>query len=193
MRRPIDYTQTPPGGWKYTEPQTGVTFVDNHHRAFTERIFKHREANGLYTGGGWIDDLFDAVCRQNPSIPQRDEDKPERRMELSDVRRFARTLSNWIGAGAEWVIQDEAERRAAICVTCPNNKVVNGCWGCKGPLNWIVEMMGNRTTSQDARLEQCEICFCTLRAKVHIPLDVLLDDQEPIEGLPDHCWMKVTP
>lgn len=199
MKKPTQTVETPPGGWKYTEPQTGVTITHTNFRAFMAKIFEHREANELFTGSGWKDDVLDLVCRQNPTTICHDEDKPERRMDLSDVRRFAITLSNWIGQGAQWVPQEEAERRATICSTgnngapCPRNKTINGCWGCKGALNWIVEMMGNRTTSRDADLQQCSACFCTLRAKCHIPLEVMLEGQEPLADLPEYCWMAEKP
>lgn len=191
MKKPVDLIQVPPGGeWSYVEPETGMKIAHNHWRSFLEKAFKHREANGLYTGGGWQDIVWDLLCRQNPQVPSIDTEKPERRMDFADVRRFAITLSNWLGAEEKWVAQEEAERRAAICAGCPYNVVVSGCWGCKGPLNWIVEMMGNRQTSRDADLQQCSKCFCTLRAKVHIPLDVMLEGQEPLEDLPDFCWLK---
>lgn len=192
MKKPTDTVVTPPGGWRYTEPQTGVRFEHTNYRAFLAMIFRHREANRLFTGSGWADEVMDSVCRQNPSIPCHDDEKPERRMDASDVRRFAISLNNFIGADSDkrWVSQEEAERRAAICVNCPHNVVVNGCWGCKGALNWIVEMMAGRSTSRDADLQQCSKCFCTLRAKVHIDLGVLMDGQEPLEDLPEFCWMN---
>jgi hypothetical protein len=191
MKKPRNLMQVPTGGsWKYQEPATGVTIEHNHWKAFLEKAFKHREANGLFTGSGWQNEVWHYVCLQNPQIESVEEGQSERRIDLSDVRRFGVTFSNWLGQGAQWVSQEEAERRAAICVSCPHNQVVNGCWGCKGPLNWIVGMLAGRRTSRDADLQQCEKCFCTLVAKVHIPLSAMLEGQEPVADLPEHCWMR---
>lgn len=193
MKKPRDFVQCPKGGWKYTEPETGVKFEHIHHKAFLADIFKHREACGLYTGGGWQAIVWDHVCAQNPQIEHVDEDIPERRMTLDDARAFAKTVSNWMGMGFATVPPEEAERRASICTSgnggesCPHNKVLNGCWGCKGALNWIVELMGEHQTSKDADLHSCDRCFCILRAKVHLPLEAIENPDGYV--LPTYCWM----
>lgn len=189
MREPIDTLQVPPGGfWRYREPETGVVVESNHHAAFLAQAFQHREANGLYTGGGWQAEVWDLFCMQNPNFPSREIGTPERHLTIDDIRRFSVTVSRWIGAGGKWVAQEEAERRAAICVGCPNNKSLPGCWGCRGPLNWLKDMLGGNQTSHDSNLESCAKCFCNLRVKVHLPLDVI--DNEGVTDLPDFCWMR---
>lgn len=190
MLTPISTTEGPQGGWRFKEPANGVVITHNHYRAFMSDIFKMREANGLFTGTGWQADVLDEVCRQNPTLPCKDVDAPERVLTLDDIRRFSISVSNWIASGGKFVDYQEAERRASICLTCPRNKSVTGCWGCHGILNWLTENLGDRRTSKDADLHGCELCLCALRAKVHIPLGVL--DNEGVD-FPEWCWQNTKP
>ena len=185
MLAPIDTSIVPPGGmWRVTD-DNGATISHNHIKSFLGMVFKMREANGLYTGSGWEDDVFDLMCKQHPEIMCKEVGAPERYLSLDDIRRFGHTLAAFVAGGGKWVEKQDAERRAAICVTCPHNKEVAGCWGCKGIMNWLMELIGTHSTSQDDKIHGCDICLCALRAKVHMPLDAIDNT-----GLvyPDYCW-----
>jgi hypothetical protein len=76
-----------------------------------------------------------------------------------------------------------------------NGTLQFGCGACMSAvLSIIHSIIGNRKTSRDGELGACLVCSCSLKAAVHIPLNV----QQT--GLPDHlkedfkkidyCWKK---
>ena len=91
-----------------------------------------------------------------------------------------------------------AEKRAAICVSCPHNESVN--LAQKFTAAAVKEIMGifevmhdlNLETSKDAQLKVCSLCECPLLAKVHVPLDIVQKHMKPevVESLPNFCWIK---
>jgi len=94
------------------------------------------------------------------------------------------------------VSQEEAERRALICRSCPNNGSLQfGCGACMSTvLQLLHAIIGKRKTSFDSELGACLVCSCSLKASVHVPTKV----QQ--EGLPDSlkeefkqiewCWKR---
>lgn len=190
MQSPRNPKIVPPGSrWKYTEPANGVPIEANHMKAFLSAAFKMREANGLYTGTGWEEEVLDLMCQQHPEFDCMEVGVPDRPFTLADIRRFGVSVANWIASGGQWVSQEEADRRSSICLTCPHNTTVTGCWGCHGIMDWLVSILGGRKTANDAHLHGCDICSCALRAKVHLPLGVI--DNSGLETkLPEWCWMK---
>ena len=90
-----------------------------------------------------------------------------------------RTLNDWIDAGGQPVPQAQAESRAAICATCPQN-------GAGGMESWFtkpaaeaikrqVEKMSSRNlkTAADDKLGVCQICFCPLKLKAFAPMEFI--------------------
>jgi hypothetical protein len=103
-------------------------------------------------------------------------------------------LADWAANGMPFVEQDEAERRAIICMRCHFNNPFTGCASCtRGKLRDLVKKItSNRHTQRDSELHVCNICGCGLAALVHFPLDILdrhfSEDQK--QRLPDWCWKK---
>ncbi len=193
MNKPTALNAVPQGGfWRYREPDTGVTIEANHWKAFLAKAFRHREANGLYTGSNWEAEIWALVCEQHPEVECGPNGELKADFTLDDIRRFAKFFVEWRQAGGQWVPQEEAEQRAAICKGCKNNVSLLGCWGCKGALNWMAENMGGRSTSQDADLQQCRICKCTNRFAIHAPLEVM-DYTDLKEEFPPWCWKVTSP
>ena len=87
----------------------------------------------------------------------------------------------------------EANRRAAICLLCPENVIPTG----KNWLqNWtdgkMLDAVMGRTVKRQADLGVCRACTCELRAAVHWPADILAatTSREIREKLPEKsaCW-----
>lgn len=72
MKHP-DKTTTPPGGYRYTQPETGVNFHFFTWHQMLEEVGKHRLANALDTTWDWDQRLENDVCLQN-LIPCRDDE-----------------------------------------------------------------------------------------------------------------------
>lgn len=192
MKIPKDLTTVPQGGaWEIRVPETSHVIRESHINNFKSAIRRHAEDNNLpWAGSGAVDYGLDLWCQQHPTAACLDTEKPERVFTVDDLSRFAKSMTAWVSkvatGEAAWVSQEEAERRAEICTICPHNIRVSCGW-CGGPVSAIVNMMGGRRTSSDEKLQSCEKCLCTLRAKVHMPLDTL--DRSGIDW-PTWCWQR---
>lgn len=96
--------------------------------------------------------------------------------------------------GRKTVPQEEAERRAAICVACPRNLFYSKpCGGnCPELEEIVVGIVGGAKTSLDGKLEACSACGCVLRAAVWVPIPQLssTEDADFIEKAPETCWKR---
>lgn len=174
--------------WRYVQPETGAVFRGLSYWGMRDAVFAHRKAMGLDTGSGWEARFQDDLCKQNEQVAcDRDKNAPRpmsQSVTLDDLKRFMTTLVNQRG---DFVSKEEAERRAAICSTCPKNQVVRGCWGCFGISKLVGAFLKGSKTSRDTALDSCSVCKCVLRAKVWLKLDTI--DNSGLE-YPDHCWQK---
>lgn len=174
--------------WRYVQPETAGVFTGFSYWELLEKVRKHRSAMGLDLAEGWEARFQDDLCRQNELVPcaGRPVNSETRQLTLHDLRRFMNSIANWNG---ELVPREEAERRAKICVSCPKNQSVRGCWGCAGLLKQVVGFLqGQKGTTMDPALESCGVCGCVLRAKVWMPLNT----EDGLE-YPSHCWQRPTP
>ena len=86
-----------------------------------------------------------------------------------------------------FVHEKEAERRAAICVNCPENDTTL-CMTCRGLKAIALKLIGRkRKTLLDRRMGTCRICKCALGAKVWV-VDSILDKLTE-HDYPTGCWM----
>ncbi len=169
-----------------------MTFREYHPKALQAAVFHHRLANpdlNLDVTGGWTERLLSDICSQNEHLDCEDVENPGRWPNLTDVVGWVRSMKDWTLTGFSVVPQEESERRAAICVTCPHNQIISGCAGCHGVGEIVSALTGNRTTSVDDRLNACRVCAgCSLKAKVHLPKEVI-DISAYAAQLPKFCWL----
>lgn len=196
----VERSLGPPGGWKYTQPESGVVFTGISYAQLVEKVLKHRRGNQYDTSAGWESRFEEEFCQQNQLVGtqwcpcENEAPKEARRVGLEDVRRFLNSAAKAIKAGGDvFVDQAEAERRASICVAgpdgngCINNAIVPACYGCNGVRDLILKVRGSRTTVQDSKLRQCMVCGCDNKVKIWLKESVM--DNEGLE-FPDHCWLK---
>jgi hypothetical protein len=109
------------------------------------------------------------------------------------VVQGTRTLVSWMAKGMQFVPQEQANARAAVCANCPFNDEPQGCTNCNmDTLRKLAEgLIGTRTTPHSSQLKACRVCSCQLAAKVWLPLRTLLDHMpdEQVARLPAHCWL----
>lgn len=187
MKEPKNPHEAPNGGWRYTDSRTGIKFADNALNAIYQRVYKTWMANDIPVPENWKEVVADEICTQLPHCNCREAGVPERYMTLEDVARFGVTLKNWLASGGAFVPQEEADRRAAICRKCPENRPVGMCLGCSATLRWMAERVGWPSTKVDPELQSCAICSCLNRLKVHVPLGVI--DNKGLE-YPSFCWQN---
>ena len=165
--------KTPPGGWRYTDPDTGFYF-DERYSSLLElvgRVKQYRLFNELAPIPNLSLVIEDWLCCQ---------DRDRMDIHCREVKIVSRTLRQYlkgaqasakmIAAGEKaYVSQQVADARAEMCVGCRSNKKNNKHSRLERYTDKYVEsMVGNRKTSFDDKLFSCEVCSCPLRAKVHV-------------------------
>ena len=116
---------------------------------------------------------------------------------VNNIIAGAKTLREWWGSGGKPVENQFAEQRASVCVSCPHN--AKG-----GLLSFFTEPLAraiqknleeahklNLRTSQDDKLNVCNVCDCPLHLKIFSPIEHILNHmpERVRKGLPDHCWI----
>lgn len=196
---------TPPGGWRYVVPETGQRFEGSSLSELLGNLLAHYKAAGYPQPPDLLQLIEDYICAEEPEScggqPRavRADDVLKRgwaaslKHTFTNVVNGTRVLAAWVAGGRHYVEEDLASQRAATCITCPENVEPQGCTGCNmKTLHEVVRsVVGSRSTPHDAKLRACRVCGCDLRAKVHLPHDLLWQHmtQEQKALLPAHCWL----
>jgi hypothetical protein len=188
---------TPPGGWRYRQPETGFWSKAITFESLIRSVAQHRQNNGLRMVAEGFDtlpqELEDWLCKQmTPDDQTRLCTGGVRSRESIGWREivgFIESNAQFIADGGQQVPQDEAERRASICSTCPLNVNVDGCGVCKRTVDEYREkFLHAQPTSYETQLRACGVCGCDLRSIVHFPLKALRAKGD--HDFPDWCWQK---
>lgn len=187
---------SPPGGWKYTVPETGVTITAQFYHLLRQRVVQHLAANRVEVTDEMLLIIEDGACRetQPPGSwcarrPPKPVDGKLPFLTLEIAERFIKTV--WqVVKERKFVSREEAERRLAICMSCPLATSIGGCEGCTTLYKKMVEMIGktNPLTVERGK-EFCGACGCLLLAKSAIP-NATLDRAEGSTKPRYHekCW-----
>lgn len=197
----INPDESPPGGWRFVQKESGRVFEHYAHKPFLEQIRDHRLANGYPISADWVAEIHDELCREHPewgnTICRRiGANSGPRLLSFAATMSFLQLLGKWVTAGAPYVDQEVAEERAEICASCPKNVYSEfGCGNCTTKIQQIISIIGGkRTTSLDDKLNSCAICSCNLKAAVHFPLESQESNLTPemkqeLRDVP-WCWKK---
>jgi hypothetical protein len=173
----INHDESPPGGWYYTQPESGRHFRHYAYQAFLDQIRDHRLGNEYPVSPDWIKEIENQMCLDHPEwgntvCRRTDARSGTRRHSFAATMSFFQMLGKWILSGLPHVEPEVAEERAKICATCPNNvRSEFGCGNCETKVQKAISwLLGNRTTSIDDKLYSCGICSCNLKVAVHFPL-----------------------
>lgn len=192
MRRLRNKSIGAPDGFRYTHSETGHTSTASVYWDWIDRCHEHRKANNLPPMNSA--QFEDQLCEQiGPEYCEYQEGDSRnwvdiRRLSLDDVIGFTKTLIAHVAQGAQYVSQDEANRRAKICSGCYFNVHVGGCGACKGLATLVV---AGRQTDYDSNLKSCAVCKCTNSSQVHFPLAILeVNDTEAKQAQypSQFCW-----
>lgn len=195
MMHLVDNGQVPPGGWSHKEVD-GMEFpIDKTTKFFdlnalVDEVKKYRQGTGGDLDVGWRERFINDLCREHSSYPcQHEAPFIERHITLADGARFLHTAANFVRNGGKYVEQQEAERRAEICVRCPHNRQIPGCLGCNNLTAFALDLIGFRKTQNDVNLHSCSNCACLLKLKVHVPIEVI--DNDGVGEWPEWCWNRL--
>jgi len=200
--RVVNTVDVPRGGWRYTVECTGATVSAGSINSLKRDVFAHLMANRKEIPRDLEEQIEDAACRglgasgahwcEERVVPSGRTARS--RWRLGEVLKFLKTIWAWGSStqgGFRFVPMAEAERRAAICATCPMNLSVPGCLGCSGVAKLVKVIRGNHVTTHDAKLEVCDACGCELKVKVLVPAEVLAEGSAPAGvAYPSWCWQN---
>lgn len=185
---------SPPDFFRYVHSETGHPTVAVDWTTWQEEIVKHRQGNNLPPITA--NDAEDQLCGQ--LAPEwcegNDPNRPwvDPRISLNDVADAMKVFASFMVSGFKFVSQEEATRRARICVGCPNNLNIQGCGACRQIASFVTGTLAQRSTPHDDKLKTCGVCRCVVKALVHIPLNALAAKSTPDREalLPSFCWQK---
>lgn len=183
----------PPGGWKYRQEESGLEIYGGDYYDLKEKVRKHRQIN-QFTGGNLDDEIQTQICTRMGPGTRAFFCRPCQpyafgSIDLEDVAHFLKTTASWVKKPT-FVSQAEADRRAEICASCPQNIGITGCTGCRNLVKWTFQLIGHRSTPFDTKLGACAVCHCSNQAQIHLPLEVLKKGITKRMVFPDHCWKK---
>jgi len=185
-----DLMTIPPGGWRYTQPETGLEIKGGDYYNLREAVRKHRQLNQLPCGPELDNQIQAQICERMGAEgrsaycrdAQRRAGEGKTEIAFADVKHFLSTVSQI----RHFVPQAEAQRRAETCVSCPKNSPISGCTSCTNLIGLVFKVIGQRKTPLDQRLGACGVCGCSLTASVHIPLEAF--PKQPHYEYPEWCW-----
>ncbi len=190
---------TPPGGWTYLQAETQAIITDENKDALVDRVVEHRKYKGLTPTDREevrkeierqiCQRLGHRECRKegddDPWIPQ-DNSRPA--ITLAKVMAFSRAAIEFVRTGMHLVPKEVAEERAAICLTCPENRKATGC-NC-GDYHAVVAA-AIPEERKIGGLFVCWNCGCDLTSKVNLSDGVILASNKSLGNqFPHYCWQK---
>jgi hypothetical protein len=180
-------------GWFAPVHDTKVVFVDLSWKEVMKAVTAHMRGNGVPVPADLSLQLMEEYCRVTGSNACGEEDTTasERQKFMTMASRFLRAMEDAATNGL--VSQEEAERRAAICVQCPYNQAekFSFCGGCsaKTAAAKLARFALGRSTPLDGDLKTCSVCSCRLSLKVWVRREAM-DEPSLRDKWAPSCWMR---
>jgi hypothetical protein len=206
-----NYTNSPPGGWKYLVPETGKTIGPFSGWKQCSEILR-----GHYLSAGYEmpKDIFEKVEAQIcGNFPEYCGEPPKGYVErfIAGVKSAYHTfhnakqclitlVSNRAGSG-ERPSQELLDSRAKTCSECPMNLPIIECSTCNmATLNSLIQKLaGAGKTMYDDKLQFCAVCHCNLKAKIATKHEAIWTHmareqkerlpREGVNGSTITCWL----
>lgn len=178
-----------PSSYPFIDPDTGRQFLAPDKASLIKQIVSYRAQNRLDP----IEEIDLVLENYWCSLPGNIGKCHTERLERSffqTVRGGIALVTNVFFGNDAMVSDEEAERRAQICLQCPNNSFPDQ----KGKFDSWADKLAEASThgrkvSVNEQLGNCMICSCNLRAKVFKKPPFSFPEDER-KALPDFCWAK---
>lgn len=176
-----------PQSYHFVDPDTGYQYTADSLIDLIARIDSYREQNQLSP----IEALKDTIENYLCGFPQncgKCEAVPLRRGWLQTIRGGIALVEYVVFK--RFATQAEAERRADVCLKCPNNVIPSedrpkfDAWAD----NLAELCTEGRKVPAHAYLGMCSVCECNLRAKVFFGSPISLTEAEQKEMEKVGCW-----
>lgn len=194
-------SQTPPGGWRYFQPDSRLWFNGNDQgfAEMVERISKHRKFRGFQRQSEVevAEDVHTQLCERLGPMHCKAEKgsnwfhiKRDFSMNIDGETAIAgsKALLSFLKSGRETVPMEQAKDRAATCMSCHLNTPEAGCSSCSSLSSTTAKLLPKERRIPG--LSVCAACGCGLQLKVNVPLSVVreADDGRNL-SYPDYCWV----
>jgi len=186
----------PPSGWVY-EVENGHVIKAGTFDKLIALIQRHFEVNGYPIPDNLREVVEHEICMLNPqSICKGDGPTrffPSRRQVEEGTEKLLKVRREISEAGSNaFVSQEEADRRAQLCVACPMKRNLWGCFVCDKLVKMVTKTY-KRETSYDKLSYGCGVCGCINSAQVWLE-DFVLAKVTPKETVCDYpqtgCWKR---
>lgn len=209
--------QVPPGGYRYTDPDTGFQTSGLDYRQVLRRAAQHRQANHLPVPADFEAQVLTEWCKKwGPSWCKLEQDLPKakpgfmarakalfqaplRTIEASRVFRGTSAMAKLLSK-SNIVSPETMKARGAVCRTCPLRGASSACVGCNAVGKNLHHLIGRDrvaaaekacTTSDSQGRTACDGCGCYLPAKLWLSAKANQDLTPPAirAKLPAPCWV----
>lgn len=178
---------------RYIDPMTEIPVVGDTAKKIADKVIFERKERNLPTEDV-LKEVEEYLCSQLPSLCQRRITGMMVKKEYTkaDVLAFIESVKGTLTSGGV-VSEEEAARRANVCLTCPYNLRLAGCEGCNGISSLVFKLLGARRITNMGALKACGICGCSLKAKIWVPKETLQKTSQiqATQGqFPSWCWVE---
>jgi hypothetical protein len=187
---PIFYKFRPfsrPKRWVFKDPDTGFQYEETTEKVLIQRIVNYRSQNNLPL----IFELNQVLQNYWCSLPENQGECMPcklKRSFLAYIKGGIALLDNLIYGAEARVPQEEANRRAEICLKCKYNSNPDKGYFDTWADNMAEKSIGNIKSKHHDKLFNCEICSCNLRAKVFYKGDMGLNEEQKSQMKEVGCW-----
>lgn len=196
LKMPRTTPPTPPG-FSYLQPET-QTYLESEDGldCLVELVVRHRTYRNLTPTDPVLVrlDVERQICTQMPPGwcgPEAGEnytpyDDQTRNLTVDKISAFSHAVFEWLKTGAVFVDEEEAHRRAKICLGCPFNRNPKTC-SCSAIWKFLDTIIPPKRLIPN--LHVCGICGCSLGASVLAPGNVITASLKGRDlNLPPYCW-----
>lgn len=211
MRLRTPEANIPLRGFFARQPETGRVINAPTITTMVAEVLKYRDANNLPIEKNIRRQVEIQICETMPPddaarlceyLDEDDARNPahlrRRNSTVEDLENFGKAVKAVLESAAKGtslhVSQEEADRRGAVCGSCPKNIPIASCYGC-GTLGSIYRSItGRQTSAHDYLLRACDVCGCDNRTQIHFTAEVLKLAAEKqgfkAAEFPEWCWKR---
>lgn len=184
---------TPPGGFRYIDPDTNVPISAFSMRDLVRLSTSHRNANKLPIPENFQAIIEDWICQQMPAgvcVTEGGFIVTSGVQTSFNIIRLTMAAHKIMKAKKRVpTTHDEALRRAAICVVCSKNVPATGCSSCKGVKDIIKSMRSiGAATQYDTKLESCASIGLLNEISIYLDEETLSEISSK-RKFPETCWI----
>lgn len=173
--------------WEFLDPDTQYYHRAPDRDTLLARVNNYRQQNDLEPIINLNDVVENYMCGKKYNIGLCEPNKTLSRSLLTYIKGGVALLKSI--AYNSFVSQEEADRRALICIKCPKNIFPDK----KRFVEWADKLaeatVGDRKSAHHDKLGNCEVCSCCMRSKIFY--DGKLDfTPKEYKQFPSFCWQK---